>query len=874
MPSPEFNPEDEFSGDGHGFSEHEEEHSELKALVDAIAAQLSDATRRHSETLGEMQDRIAVMGREAEALRDHIPEQFVPTFEHIEAGVAELAKRLAKANESDTENQEANPWDRDNAEALAHVYESDARKGAQSSLAMFAAPVRAQQVNLDQAWFEARFAEIAQGIEQSLAEIRPDRGFHQIGERLDQFEQRFGSMLAGVATRADLDSVRLIEEHVGEVVNHLVQTQDQLTRLSAIEDQLAAITQTLAGEHENSRSGSQSATDHLPASGIDVEAIARAVADQAAMRFADMTPLSQDRSGELRPLIERMMEENRNGGENTTALLDTLQQAMIRLLDRVDDLEFAQRKNAPTPAASFDDFAGPPPLPEDAFHSAESDQDPLDFSDEIAPPIQSEPMPSAYVRAADPFESESAIEPGARKNEKLRQDFIAEARRAKMRLSSASDDEIVVTSQPHSDTFTMSSSDSVRGSQGGRPIRPTAVRSKASGPSGPSPRLIVLAIATILALGGLWYTAGTDTQPAVSPSSSHPAAATETGKSGSGTNLPDQNGHGSQSPEAGGRGDQQGQLTPSDPGAANTNVSMLGVAVDLNSPATEASMQQAQRHQAMAALSGKLGDAAAQGKNAPLVPASMVPTEAETEGARVAADNISAQTDVSGAMRFELPAATVGPLSLRMAAANGDASAEFEVGARLAEGKGTPQNFQEAAKWYRRAADQGLAQAQYRLGTFYERGLAMKADRAQAEIWYKRAADKGNIKAMHNLAVLSANQTDQSPDYTTAAQWFEKAAKRGLADSQFNLAILYENGLGVSKDLKQAYMWIALAARDKDSDAVRRQVILRGKLSATELSEAERMISEWRAVPIDHGVNDARLAGEEWKKSPTKSVAG
>ena len=150
----------------------------------------------------------------------------------------------------------------------------------------------------------------------------------------------------------------------------------------------------------------------------------------------------------------------------------------------------------------------------------------------------------------------------------------------------------------------------------------------------------------------------------------------------------------------------------------------------------------------------------------------------------------------------------------------------------------------------------------------------MKADRAQAQAWYKRAAAQGNVKAMHNLAVLSANQSDNAPDYTTAAQWFEQAAKRGLADSQFNLAILYENGLGVTKDLKQAYMWISLAAQDKDADAVRRQGILRSKLSASDLSEAERMISEWRAVPVDRKVNDARLAGEEWKKNPTKSIAG
>lgn len=874
MPSPEFNQQNALSGDGQGSSEYEEEHSELKALVDAIAAQLSDATRRHSETLGEMQDRIAVMGREAEVLRDHIPEQFAPTFEHIEAGVAELAKRLARANDSDAvANQDANPWDHDNAEALSNVFETHGRKSAEVSSAAYASPVFAPQASIDQAWFEARFAEIARDIEQSLAEIRPDRGFHQIGERLDQFEQRFSGLLESVATRADLDSVRLIEEHVSEVVNHLVQTQDQLARLTAIEDQLAAITQTLSGGNETTLSGVQTAMA-MPGSGLDVEAIARAAAEQTAMRFAGMGTGSHEAAGELRPLIERMMEENRSGGENTSALLDTMQQAMIRLLDRVDEIEFAQRKDAPIPQASFEDFAtAPPPLPEYPFQTGESDHDPLDFSDEIASPVRPEAMPSA--RDADPFEHENAIEQGARKNEKLRQDFIAEARRAKMRLSSTADDDIVVTSPMHSDTFSMSSPDAVRGPQGSRPIRPTATRSKASGPSGPSPRLIVLAVAALLALGGLWFTVGSDTPAPVAGSSTSvsPAASHNDGKSGAGTNVPDQKGNGAQSPEAGGRGDQQGQLIPGGTGTANTNVSMLGVAVDLNSPATEASMQQAQRHQAMAELSGKLGDAASQANNAALVPASMVPTEAETEGAPGAAA-AAPSSDVTGQMRFELPPATVGPLSLRLAAANGDASAEFEVGARIAEGKGTPQDFKDAAKWYRRAADQGLAPAQYRLGTFYERGLGMKADRAQAEAWYKRAATKGNVKAMHNLAVLSANQNDQSPDYTTAAQWFEQAAKRGLADSQFNLAILYENGLGVSKDLKQAYMWISLAAQDKDADAVRRQGSLRSKLTAKDLSEAERMIGEWRAVPVDRTVNDARLVGEEWKKTPTKSIAG
>ena len=127
--------------------------------------------------------------------------------------------------------------------------------------------------------------------------------------------------------------------------------------------------------------------------------------------------------------------------------------------------------------------------------------------------------------------------------------------------------------------------------------------------------------------------------------------------------------------------------------------------------------------------------------------------------------------------QVSLPPATVGPLSLRLAAANGDPSAAFEVGARLAEGKGTSQNFTEAITWYQKSAAQGFAQAQYRLGTLYERGLGVKADVARAQSWYERAAEQGHIKAMHNLAVLSAGRSTGSPDYITGGALVRKCCR-------------------------------------------------------------------------------------------------
>jgi localization factor PodJL len=213
-----------------------------------------------------------------------------------------------------------------------------------------------------------------------------------------------------------------------------------------------------------------------------------------------------------------------------------------------------------------------------------------------------------------------------------------------------------------------------------------------------------------------------------------------------------------------------------------------------------------------------------------------------------------------------LPPAMIGPLSLRLAAAKGDPSAEFEVAARYAEGKGVTQDFKQAQVWYQRSAAQGFAQAQYRLATLYERGLGVTIDTGKARVWYSRAAEQGNVKAMHNLAVLAAGRQGGTPDYATAARWFGEAARRGLSDSQFNLAVLTENGLGAPKSVKDAYLWFSLAARGSDPEAMRRRDQVRAKLAAADIAAVDKAVGEWHPEAAPALVNDPRTAGEAWKE--------
>ena len=88
---------------------------------------------------------------------------------------------------------------------------------------------------------------------------------------------------------------------------------------------------------------------------------------------------------------------------------------------------------------------------------------------------------------------------------------------------------------------------------------------------------------------------------------------------------------------------------------------------------------------------------------------------------------------------------------LRLAAEQGYASAQYNLGLMYATGEGVPQDYQEALKWYRLAAEQEDAQAQYTLGFMYATGRGVLKDDAEALKWYRLAAEQGYASAQVTL---------------------------------------------------------------------------------------------------------------------------
>jgi len=65
----------------------------------------------------------------------------------------------------------------------------------------------------------------------------------------------------------------------------------------------------------------------------------------------------------------------------------------------------------------------------------------------------------------------------------------------------------------------------------------------------------------------------------------------------------------------------------------------------------------------------------------------------------------------------------------------GEPAAQSYLGFMFEVGRGVPQNYTEAAIWYRRAAEQGDSLAQYALGLLYDKGHGVPRDIVEASKW-------------------------------------------------------------------------------------------------------------------------------------------
>ena len=82
-------------------------------------------------------------------------------------------------------------------------------------------------------------------------------------------------------------------------------------------------------------------------------------------------------------------------------------------------------------------------------------------------------------------------------------------------------------------------------------------------------------------------------------------------------------------------------------------------------------------------------------------------------------------------------------------------------------------------KWYHLAAEQGFASAQHNLGVMYEQGQGVGPDYKEAVKWYRRAAEQGVAAAQHNFGLIYVHGQGVAQDDLRAYMWFNLAARDG-----------------------------------------------------------------------------------------------
>ena len=178
----------------------------------------------------------------------------------------------------------------------------------------------------------------------------------------------------------------------------------------------------------------------------------------------------------------------------------------------------------------------------------------------------------------------------------------------------------------------------------------------------------------------------------------------------------------------------------------------------------------------------------------------------------------------------------------KLAAEQGDAVAQYNLGNCYLYGEGVEKNYEEAVKWYRLAAEQGDAFAQNKLGVCYEKGTGVEQNYEEAAKWYALAAEQGYVDARNNLIGLNLITENNDIDilikhaeqggafaqndlgaryiigygveqnYEEGIKWYKRAAKQGYDRSQYLLGGCYREGIGVEQNYEEAFKWYKLAA--------------------------------------------------------------
>ena len=197
----------------------------------------------------------------------------------------------------------------------------------------------------------------------------------------------------------------------------------------------------------------------------------------------------------------------------------------------------------------------------------------------------------------------------------------------------------------------------------------------------------------------------------------------------------------------------------------------------------------------------------------------------------------------------------------RLEAEKGDSEAKVAVGRMFFLGQGTPQNYSEALKWYRRAAERGNAAAQNNLALMYLNGHGVSKNPIEGAKWMQMAARKGLAKAQLNLGGLYLEGIGVGRNPPEAMNWFRRAANQGDSEGERLLGQILSEGQLARTDLVEAYKWFSLAAAQGDSESREARDLVARSLTDKQVAEGQRRAAAFVPRPEPGGLLEPKVTG-------------
>jgi len=836
----------------------------VESLLRRLLKRVEDSEQRYSQALDDLHARLDQLSQSAGQTLPSASLEQAETLARLHSQVSDLAKTFE-------DSHRASPQIDEFAE-LGKTLSASAGFGSTTKPSAFeSTPEKAfpdfgysaprsqmplmPMLEQDEAELDKRLIAMAHRLEHSIETAMPATALEALNAKMDEIASQFETALNETVKRENLET---LERQISDMGQQLNRAEHDLARISGIEAQLTRIIERF---------------EETPAQ-IE-QAATRAAAEAFRLSGAEMKPTAAER---LEAIHRDIVAMNERGQTTDDRLADTMAAVHKSLQQLVQQVEKGSRPAPSMPAEAMPKrHAGDAPYADAKIEPSEQASESIEkqvprreslrsrlgaaLSDlpegEARPSSRARPQRGEEAKDLDgPAQQDAAFEDA--------DDFVASARRAAQTAAAKAEER---------DNGKSRKTERASAASVVAPLEPQGRRKR--------PLLIILAAVLLMISAALFYgrlkskPQPQPTPPAAEQSAPAPAAPVPPGAPAGGTVTPERSGqsgvppmpakpHGTQPPTRSGESDIAPPVTVGDveidmaPDAASASDAAVAAPEAVVGPADIDATTEI-------AKTAPLRTGSADPEiSAPVQPASLKTNDATAFPAGVSVTIVEPQTtpalpkDGNQAVpaSLPLPAQSVGPLSLRQAAANGDAKAQYAIGTRYAQGEGVPRDAVQAATWFGLAASAGLAPAQYRLGVLYERGEGIAKDHAKARDWYARAAEQGNVKAMHNLAVAESGRKGETPNYAIAAKWFGEAAARGLSDSQFNLGILAEHGLGTRKNLMEAYKWFALAAANGDAEAVKRRDLVKLQMPAEVVAQADRIIDSWKPVAVNAEAND------------------